>query len=266
MLSRKTVINVVLTTTTISIVLFGIFVLIESSVQSGWRGFVISFAITFPICALFIWLNIKVYRQLGVTFGDAEETRRAIFTAASCLCFMASFYAVFADDFFDHLYNVESIGTTGTARVTAPIAAAAVCGFLLVAVVVAYLGLTRGRGYGRWEMVVSALFLYPPIGMCFAALYRTIPHSLSHLVGQDLSSLDYVFFSYTTLSTTGYGDLTATGGWAKILAVVEQFAGGYLLLGFFVTGALALPLTVQRRDPLVQPTNPPEGVLRADDL
>lgn len=266
MLSRNVLIRVVFTTATIGIVLLGLFLLILTFVEAGWRSSILAFTIVFPLDVLVIWLNFMAYRWFAVPLGDAEERRKAMFTAAACLCFLTGFYAVFADEAFDHLYTELSIGPTDTAGITAPLATTTAWGFLVVAVGLASWGLTGRHRTGRWEMVVSALFLYPPIGMAFAALYKTIPHSFPTSVGEDRSSLDYVFFSFTTLSTTGYGDLAVTGEMAKMLALVEQFTGGYVLLGLLVAGAMGLPTTGSRRPPRDQSTTPSAGVIRPDDV
>ena len=42
--------------------------------------------------------------------------------------------------------------------------------------------------------------------------------------------MDYVYFSYVTMSTVGYGDLTARGDFARMLAVTEALIGQLYLV------------------------------------
>ena len=43
-------------------------------------------------------------------------------------------------------------------------------------------------------------------------------------------AVDYVYFSYVTMSTVGYGDLTARGDLARMLAVTEALIGQLYLV------------------------------------
>jgi Ion channel len=79
----------------------------------------------------------------------------------------------------------------------------------------------------------AAVCVYLLIAMFFATMY-----SLSaRLSGQpffvqstDPSSFDYLYFSFVTMSTTGYGDFTAAGGAGKSLAILEMLVGQLYLV------------------------------------
>jgi hypothetical protein len=43
-------------------------------------------------------------------------------------------------------------------------------------------------------------------------------------------AIDYVYFSYVTISTVGYGDLTARGDLGRMLAVTEALLGQLYLV------------------------------------
>ena len=89
----------------------------------------------------------------------------------------------------------------------------------------------------RWQVIRGSFLLYLTIGMFFAELYKLIPGSLSKVD----SKFDYIYFSFVTLSTTGYGEITPINTYSKILIMVESFIGGYGLLGVCIAGAFTLP-------------------------
>jgi voltage-gated potassium channel Kch len=83
------------------------------------------------------------------------------------------------------------------------------------------------------QSVLGAVCIYLVIGM----LYASVDSGLSQLTGQPffagapkVSSSQYTYFSFITLTTVGYGDLTPGPGAARALAVVEALTGQLYLV------------------------------------
>jgi hypothetical protein len=84
------------------------------------------------------------------------------------------------------------------------------------------------------ETVMGAIAAYLMAGMFFAFLYRAIgivqPHpAFFGAQGHGTFSQD-LFFSFTTLTTTGYGDLTPAGNPGQSFAVLEMLIGQLFLI------------------------------------
>ena len=84
------------------------------------------------------------------------------------------------------------------------------------------------------ETVMGAIAAYLMTGMFFAFLYRAIGIVQTHPPffgpqGPGTFSQD-LFFSFTTLTTTGYGDLTPAGNPGQSFAVLEMLIGQLFLI------------------------------------
>ncbi|HSS92464.1 MAG TPA: potassium channel family protein [Candidatus Dormibacteraeota bacterium] len=91
----------------------------------------------------------------------------------------------------------------------------------------------RRNLYVSVQAVLGAVCIYLVMGMLFAS----IDSAISHLTGQaffagspQVSSSEYMYFSFITLTTVGYGDLTPGTGAARALAVVEALVGQLYLV------------------------------------
>jgi hypothetical protein len=98
---------------------------------------------------------------------------------------------------------------------------------------------------GSWDIIQAVPLVFIAVGVTFAGLYRFIPNSVT---GAN-STFDFLYFSFTALSTIDSGDLVPNNQYAKVLTVVESFIGNYGLLGILVAGAFTLPSTVKRNPP-----------------
>jgi voltage-gated potassium channel Kch len=81
------------------------------------------------------------------------------------------------------------------------------------------------------QTVMGAIACYALIALAMAALF----HGLEYLSGSTflngvVATGDYVYFSFVTLTTVGYGDITAASDVAKRLVVVEAFVGQVFLI------------------------------------
>ena len=80
--------------------------------------------------------------------------------------------------------------------------------------------------------VAGSLCIYLLAGLFFAYIYRVIeildtPFFRQHL---DPGPVDFVYFSFVTLTTLGYGDLTARADLGRMLAICEALFGQLYLV------------------------------------
>lgn len=80
------------------------------------------------------------------------------------------------------------------------------------------------------DKLFGAAAAYLIVGSLFATLYaltdRFYPGSFNGIVdAADLAISDFLYFSYTTLTSTGYGDITPKTPQARALCNVEQIVG-----------------------------------------
>jgi hypothetical protein len=83
------------------------------------------------------------------------------------------------------------------------------------------------------ETVFAALCIYLIIGMFFSVLYLlvgTLDPEPFFTEAPDPSGMDSLYFSFTTLTTLGYGDLTPAGDVARMLAITEALLGQVYLV------------------------------------
>jgi hypothetical protein len=80
--------------------------------------------------------------------------------------------------------------------------------------------------------VAGALCLYLLVGLFFATVYGLINQVVGQFFVQtsDASSTDFIYFSFITLTTTGYGDFTAAFDLGRMLAVTEALFGQLYLV------------------------------------
>ena len=83
------------------------------------------------------------------------------------------------------------------------------------------------------RLVLGALAIYLLVGLTYAYLYPVI----SAVTGQPFfvqtatpGAIDYVYFSYVTLTTVGYGDFTAATSVGRMIAVSEALTGQLYLV------------------------------------
>lgn len=80
--------------------------------------------------------------------------------------------------------------------------------------------------------ILGALSIYLLIGTFFAALFRAVAAFSNEpfFVTKAARTVDYLYFSFVTLTTTGYGDLTARTDLGRMLAVTEALLGQLYLV------------------------------------
>jgi hypothetical protein len=93
-----------------------------------------------------------------------------------------------------------------------------------------------------FRTILGAISFYTVLGILFTFAYAT----LDRIQGGDFfgsvhaaSGGDFIFFSYTTLTTTGYGDLVPAGQPGRMLAGLEMMIGQIFLVTL-VAGLVSL--------------------------
>ena len=82
------------------------------------------------------------------------------------------------------------------------------------------------------QSIYGALSAYLVVGLMFAAFYAAIYHLGGQAFfanGQQNSPQTFQYFSFTTLTTLGYGDFTALHNGARAIAVLEALTGQIFL-------------------------------------
>lgn len=100
------------------------------------------------------------------------------------------------------------------------------------------------------QTILAALCIYVLVGMFFAFLYSGIGNAASMpFFAQEAhaTSADYQYFSFVTLTTTGYGDLTAASNLGRSFAVLEALTGQIYLVT--IVALLVSNLRGRRSDP-----------------
>jgi ion channel len=82
------------------------------------------------------------------------------------------------------------------------------------------------------QSIYGAVSAYLILGLMFAAFFGAMyhlggGHFFAH--GQPASTKTFQYFSFTTLTTLGYGDYTAAGSGGRAVAVLEALTGQIFL-------------------------------------
>ena len=107
--------------------------------------------------------------------------------------------------------------------------------------------------------VLGAICIYVLVGMLFAFLYAAVGYLGSEpffVQTNDATTAQYLYFSFITLTTVGYGDLTAAGGLGRSLASLEALLSQVYLVTIVATIVSRITPTRAARtdDPI--PTEP----------
>ena len=83
------------------------------------------------------------------------------------------------------------------------------------------------------RLVLGALAIYLLVGLTYAYLYPvigTLTNQQFFVQTKNPAAIDYVYFSYVTLTTVGYGDFTASTSVGRMAAVSEALTGQLYLV------------------------------------
>ena len=100
------------------------------------------------------------------------------------------------------------------------------------AIVVGIVRTLRARGRVTIEAVFGSLCLYMLVGMFFSLVYGVIGKidGTFFAGGQSTTTPHQLYFSFTTLTTVGYGDYTAASNLGHTLAMAEALIGQIYLV------------------------------------
>lgn len=140
-------------------------------------------------------------------------------------------------------------------RWVASATAVVVIGTVLVVLVRGVVRLIRSRGV-TLQAVAGALSIYMLLGLAFALAISLIAHfgPTYFAQGEHEALSEQVYFSFTTMTTTGYGDLTPATNVGHALAVLEMLLGQIYLVT--VIGLLVGNLTHRPREGEERPARP----------
>jgi hypothetical protein len=184
---------------------------------------VIAFAIE-GIASPSAWEQILVAVLLSFTLllalwtADAKPVVRWVAVAVATCVVLASV--------------VEGLNGNVDGRATR-IASALLVALAPPAIVVGIVRSLRAKQTVTLETVFGVLCMYILLGMFFAFVYGSIDHlggGAFFAGGESATVARCLYFSFTTLTTVGYGDLTAHGNLGHTLAVSEALFGQIYLV------------------------------------
>ena len=132
-------------------------------------------------------------------------------------------------------------------------------GLLLLATVVIILDGVLRLDTVTAQSIYAALSAYLLIGLMFAAFFGAIDGlgGTNFFVNAEPANIrTYQYFSFTTLTTLGYGDFTAAGSFGRAVAVLEALTG-QIFLATLVARLVSAYRAPTRRDP--PPGDTPPG-------
>ncbi len=108
-------------------------------------------------------------------------------------------------------------------------------GLVPPAIVTGLIKLFREEGSVTIETMFGGLCLYLIVGLFFGTAFAAIEeiggHAFFHqLTAAQAETNDFLYFSFTTLTTVGYGDLTAASNFGRSLAITEALIGQIYLV------------------------------------
>jgi hypothetical protein len=129
--------------------------------------------------------------------------------------------------------SAAAAGLSITRPSDAAVAAASIwAGLLLLATVAVIVTRILSFATVTEQSIYAAVSVYLILGLMFAAFYAAVSllHSGQFFAGGRMgNSQTFQYFSFTTLTTLGYGDFTAAGSGGQAVAVVEALTGQIFL-------------------------------------
>jgi hypothetical protein len=112
------------------------------------------------------------------------------------------------------------------------LAVSALAGALLLATAAGkILGAVLSEHEVGFRTILGAISVYVLLGILFTYVYLAVDKfQPGEFFGQPVKTGDFVFFSITTLTTTGYGNLVPTGQPGKMLSGLEMLIGQIFLV------------------------------------
>jgi hypothetical protein len=185
---------------------------------------------------LLLLILVSIGFQLGAAEGDLTHAVTIVLQGGT---FLAALWVSQARTRLLRLASAIVLAVTAAAAVgfaaagTVDDAGARIVSFMLVVgapVAIAHGIVTQFRevGHVTVQTMFGVLCIYLLIGALFAFTYGVIDDLTSSSFFAEVnhaSTSDYLYFSFTTLTTTGYGDLTAAADLGRSLAITEALIG-----------------------------------------
>lgn len=135
---------------------------------------------------------------------------------------------------------LAALNTALDARAITTLIGVAIGGLLLAAPVAILWRIARHPAV-TIETLAGAIDVYLLLGLTFASLYAAVDTAQPPFFAQSAHAAgnDFLYFSYVTLATLGYGDLTPATTVGRTLAVIEAMSGQVYLVTV-VAGLVAL--------------------------
>jgi hypothetical protein len=188
------------------------------------------------------WSLLFIGELVLVVYAISEGTRSlkiaAILVAPAVAGELLFFYF---DNRETHWFAVLSVGA-----------------FLAYVVTVVYRKAVFGSGRMTSDRVAGAIAVYLLLGLLWALAYGVIsatdPDSFrgveSFSVGKPGAQMDFIYFSFVTLTTLGYGDISPVAPIAKTLAWLEAVFG-QLFLAVTIARLVSLEIAHRQQPPTV---------------
>ncbi|MEU2745713.1 potassium channel family protein [Streptomyces collinus] len=153
-----------------------------------------------------------------------------------------------------YVLPLDGRSTTGTSALLA-------CGLLLVFVIFWWeVRAIANSPYPRLKAVEALAATLVLFLLLFAGTYYLLEHSTPGSFSEPLTKTDSLYFTLTTFTTVGYGDVTPRTQTGRVLTMV-QMVGGLLLVGVaarILAGAVQAGLRRRGREPSENFTSRPE--------
>lgn len=185
--------------------------------------------------ALFLLLAMLVH-NLAYPLSGAGGVWPAVFYAFFSIIFVVAVFAMSRSRAarWSIVVTGGAVFMTGLANSYAPSSATALGLYLSViayhsVVIVVLAQYIFGAAQVLTEVIVAATSLYLIIGSIFTALFGLVewvaPGSFVSSSGAAVEWQQFLYFSYITLTSLGYGDILPVGFYAQSLAAFEAVAG-----------------------------------------
>jgi hypothetical protein len=171
------------------------------------------------------WARLVIVLLQGATLLGAlvaSGARKSLIRVAAVVVTLATATAI-----------ATLIGTGGSGASPARIVTLLLIALAPAAIVVGVVRDVREQGRVSLQTMFGVLCVYLLVGMFFSFSFNVIQELtddpfFANGVSGDVS--DFLYFSFSTLTTTGYGDLTAAGGLGRSLSITEALIGQIYLV------------------------------------
>jgi hypothetical protein len=172
---------------------------------------------------------------IGVAGGWLLSDRKSLFRKVIAVCSLAVLVAIALGKLLPEAMLGPLRVRIGLLLLAFALILYACCGALMLS------AMLRARDVTH-QLIISAMNFYIILGMFFAHIYTILdwfrPESFALQVPERESASHFVYFSFVTLATLGYGDITPKTEFAQRLAITEAIMGqfyGWLVVAYLLS-------------------------------